>query len=135
MNTVIITISTLLGAATFLLGRSCIITARLRRINEKNRRIIHNLRCDKERNDRDCQCLTRTLVSLQNPYNVRRKTFSVRELCEGCYSVGVTIDVYGGKGTELRQVTVPIKTIIDDDDPNFARREAEEFKSICEEGA
>lgn len=133
MDTVVITISALLGAATFMLGRSCIITERLRRLNEKNSKIIHNLRCDKEENDRECSALATTLVSLQNPFNTADRSFRVRELFEGCFLVYMDVRLYGRKPSDTQTVTIPVKSFCDKDDPEFARNEAEEFKDKCEE--
>lgn len=133
MNTVVITISALLGAATFMLGRSCIITERLRRINGKNSRIIHNLRCDKEKTDRECSALATTLVSLQNPFSTGDRNFRVSEIFDGCFVVYMDVRLYGRNPSDEQTVSIPVKSFYDKDDHEYARNEAEEFKEKCEE--
>lgn len=133
MNATIITLGALLAIAAYLAGRSCIITERLRKRNKKNEGTIYALRCDRERIEKERSSLAVTLLELQNPFIEHKRTFSVVEVCEGCSTVMMTVEVHNRTTGETRDVTIPIKYSTDEDDPEFARSEAEEFKAKCEE--
>ena len=133
MNTGIITLGVLLTAAAFIAGRSCVITERLRRKGKRDSEIISGLRSDRECADRAYSALATTLTSLQNPYTDCKRVFSVRQLAEGCYMVMMSVETRGMRPDETSTVAIPVKPFTDSDDPDFARREAEEFKEKCEE--
>lgn len=133
MNITIITLGALLAGASFIAGRSCIITERLRRANKKGKETIAALRGDKEQTDKECSVLTTQLVSLQNPYAEHKRTFSVMQLYEGCCAVIMSVEICGRKADSPVVVSIPVKTFTDEEDPDFARSEAEEFRAKCEE--
>lgn len=133
MNATIITLGALLGIVGFIAGRSCIITERLRKRNKKNEGTIYALRCERDRIEKEMAKHTTTLNVLQHPYLNRPRTFTVKELSRGCFVGMMTVDMSGIRSLEDVAVSIPIKYFTDEDDPEFARSEAEEFKAKCEE--
>lgn len=133
MNETTTALGVLLGIVGFIAGRSCIITERLRKRNKKNEETIHALRCERDRIEKEMAKHATTLNVLQHPYLNRPRTFTVKELSRGCFVVMMTVDMSGIRSLEDTVVSIPIKYSIDEDDPEFARSEAEEFKAKCEE--
>lgn len=124
MNYTIITLAAMLAGIACMFGRNCIINNRLK---NKIRHLKENNKYLESR--RDLLTKTqRTLGALVDVYTERTRTYGVKRLAEGTYAVTMSVETAEGE-----DITVPVKFVIDEEDPDFALREAEEYKEKLEE--
>lgn len=123
MQAISITLGLLFAGMCFLLGRVCYINKRLHSINKKKSEVIADLKAALVK---ATDYMTATMHEIQNPLPIHPRTFAVKSFGE-MFVVYMTLPVPDG------YIDVPVKTFCDLDDPDFARREADEFKEQCEE--
>lgn len=127
MQVISIILGILLAGTCCLLGRVCHVNKRLHSINNKKSEVIADLKAALVKATDD---MTATLHEIQNPLPLHPHTFAVKPLSETFEEVFV---VYMTTSVPDGYIDVPVKTFCDLDDPDFGRREAEEFKEKCEE--
>lgn len=126
MQTTTLMLGLVLAVTSFLLGRSLLITSSLRRRNAKNEKVINNLRTAYDEADGELACLRRTLATIYTPFTAFKREYLLKSF-EDLHVVYMRLRPADG------EITIPVKVFFDEDDPEFALREAEEFKEKCEE--
>lgn len=120
------TFGLLLAGVCILFGRNCVINARLKRRVKKLDKKICDIRVAYDKMEYDLNLTKRRLGTILTPFTAFKREYFIKSF-DDLHVVYMKLFPADG------EISVPIKVFFDEEDSDFALREAEEFKEKCEE--